>query len=210
MKAKILSLVLLAVLLAGCATRKPSVYEFPPRTPPADGAKSLGALPATSERYASNDLDKILNIPQGLDEVVLKEMESTGRFSYAIPVTKLGASKDSTDFVLHVTLKQLDWEIPDRDAINGTTFGVTVATGAIGGLVYGSTSTEVKGRATMALKLTNSKGWVVLNKEYSGRADMKVAKMNCDTPATGRKVAGKAVKDIMDQFKKDLSQVNLQ
>ncbi len=206
MKAKFLALVLLPMLLVGCVTKQPFIYDYSPlaQNP---GKKSLGVLPPLNERFVQNDLDKVLDLPKGLADVLVREMESTGHFSAAMPVTKLSAERGATDYLLTIVLRQFDWQIPDRDEIAATSMGVAAATGAVGGLVYGSTSTEVSAVTRIGLRLTTSKGAVILSKEYIGHATMKTLKMNCDAPGTGRKIAGKALKDVVDQFKRDLQTV---
>jgi len=202
------ALILLAAvgLLTGCVTRQPFTYNYPPKSN-VTGSASLAALPATDRRAGTNELDKVLFIPSGLDEIFIREIRSTGKFADVVRVNPLAPGKD---FLLEASLLQLDWEIPKHDQMVGTAFGVSLLTGGVGGIIYGSTKTTIFGRAQIAFKVSNPvNNRIILEKQYSSEVSERVAKLNCDTPAAGRRLAGLAVKAVMDQFKQDLNKTPL-
>lgn len=210
MRIKLFSLLLLvSTLVVGCATRQPFVYSYP--TPAAHKADSpsLAVGPVIDQRGQSNELDKILYIPRGLDEIVAREVESTGSFAHAASLTN-GMARANEDFLLNVKLNKLEWEIPNHAQMVGIVFTLSLFTGGIGGIIYGCTSTEILGHAQIDFKLSKpSTGNVLLERQYTGEVKETVTKLSCDTPGTGRVLAGKAVKQIMEQFKGDLNNLAL-
>jgi hypothetical protein len=198
------------MLMVGCATRQPFVYSYPPLQK--DAPANLGTVaiePTKDLRTTTNELDQVLFLPQGLDQIVAREIESTGRFARIVSLTN-GVARGNDDLLLDVKLNRLTWEIPRHSQIVGTVFVISLFTGGIGGIIYGSTSTDVLGHAELSFKLSNpSKSRVLLEGRYTGDIQEKVTKLSCDTPGTGRTIAGKAVKLAMEQFKSDLNHLTL-
>jgi hypothetical protein len=210
MRAKLFSLLLLvSTLMVGCATRQPFDYPYPAPAASKAGSGSLAIQAVVDHRGGSNELDKVLFIPSGLDRIVDREVESTGRFANTVQLTN-GVARGNEDFLLDVTLRKLEWEIPNHDQMVGIVFGLSLVTGGVGGVIYGSTSTDVMGHAQIAFKLSRpSTGKVLLEREYTGDVQRRVTKFNCDTPKTGRRLAGAAVRNVMEQFNRDLDNLVL-
>lgn len=207
MRATILTLVATAAFLTGCATRQPFPYEYVTHSTSVTGTSSLAVGPTTDGRRSTSDLDKLLFIPSGLDEIIVREIQSTGKFA---EVVNFAPKSPGKDFLLEATLQQLVWEVPKYDQLLGTAFGVSFLTGGVGGVIYGSTKTPVIGRAQIAFKLSKpANNRVVLEKQYSGVVSEKLAKFNCDMPGTKRRMASLAIRRIMDQFKQDLKNATL-
>lgn len=208
MRAIIFTLLATVSLLTGCSTtREPFTYTYPPKSDHVTNVVSLIVLPAKDLRAKTNELDQVLFIPSGLDEIVIHEMESTGKFA---KVVKADQQAPDNGFLLEANLLELNWDIPNHGQMEGTAFGLSLLTGGVGGIIYGSTKTTVYGHAQIAFKFSNlASNHIILEKQYSGEATNVVAKFNCDTPATGRRIAGEAVKVIIDQFKHDLSRALL-
>jgi hypothetical protein len=182
----------------GCISQKPLPYSAVPAKLRETGPQ-LSILPIEDRRAAKDDMDRVLAIPQCVEVVLAQEMEGVGMFQKVSRQT----SPPQSGYTLRVALDRLQWEVPNYDRILGTTLGVSIATGGLGGLIYGSTGTEVLGHASMEMVLTSGDA-VLLNKKYVGLAKEEKAKMNSDTPATYREVAAKAVADAISQFKADL------
>ena len=196
-----LLLVGLVFLSSGCISQKPLPYAVIPENLAASGP-ALTIVPVVDKRGVTNELDSVLRIPECVEEVLASEMEGLGMFQSVARTSASGATGES-GYRLAVTLDRLEWEIPGHDRIVGTAFGLSLATGGIGGLIYGSTGTEVLGHAALTVRLT-SEGRVILEKSYTGTAQEKKAKMKSDTPATGRELAAKAVASAIGQLKADL------
>src|SRR5947199_7504037 len=86
MRVKLFSfLLLVSTLVVGCATRQPFVYPYPAQAAhAANNGGSVAIQPVIDRRGGPSELDKVLFIPAGLDEIVAREVESTGRFSHIV------------------------------------------------------------------------------------------------------------------------------
>ena len=203
-------LTFLVLVGSGCISQKPLPYAAiqknlapsgPALTilPVEDRRGAQGDLSAEERSSTLGDLDKVAKIPECVEEVLATEMEGLGMFQ---SVSRRSASSGS-DYTLAVGLDRLEWEVPNHDRMVGTAMGISLLTGGIGGLIYGSTDAEVLGHATLTMQLRSGE-MVILDKNYSGTAKETKAKMNSDTPGTGREMAAKALAVVMGQLKTDL------
>lgn len=198
---KLSAVVLLLFVSSGCVSQKPLPYGAVPKKMAPSGP-ALTVLPIEDKRTAKDDLDKMLKIPECVEVVLAQEMEGAGYFRSVNTAADGGA----TGYTLRVTLEDLRWEVPKYDALVGKTFGISLATGGLGGLIYASTDTPVLGHAALTMVLASSEG-EVLNKRYVGAVQEERAKLSCDTPTTRREMAAKAVAEAIRQFKADLAGV---
>lgn len=204
----ILLLVVFAALgFVGCASQKP--LPFPHSTPRA--AVSTGPVlalsPTQDQRATKDNMDKVLALPSCIDPVLLKELGEAGFFR-EVEVKKSTTSDGGgggSDYSVQGTLTELAWEVPNYEKKVGTAAAVSFLTGGVGGVIYGSTGTDVNGRAKVHFKVSR-KGLSdpVLDKDYSGSVTERKAKFSCDTPSTYREIAAKALRKVIDQFKADL------
>ncbi len=200
---------LLLVVLAGsgCITQKPLPFAHsPPAVAPAN-APALSVLPTKHERPEKDNMDKVLALPACMDPVLVTELERSGLFSCVRLETN---GTPAAGYVVQGRLRDLRWEVPDYDAMLGTVFVVSFLTGGIGGVIYGSTSTDVFGHATVHFVVSDAQGTrVFLDRDYVATAKEKKSKFKCDTPGTYRLVAAKAYKEVLDRFKDDVRQLDL-
>ena len=191
-------LTFLVLVGSGCISQKPLPYAAIPKNLTPNGP-ALTIVPVEDRRGAQSDLDKVAKIPECVEEVLASEMEGLGMFQ---SVARGSASSEST-YTMAVGLDRLEWEIPNHDRMVGTAMGISFLTGGIGGLIYGSTDAEVLGHASLTMQLRSGAA-VILDKNYSGTAKETEAKMNSDTPGTGREIAAKALAKVIADLKADL------
>lgn len=189
----------IVALLAGCATApKPIALQTKPTLYSATTTAKVSDIKiAVSDIRADRTLDPILE-KSASDEVA-------GALRKALLDSKIAlVSTDAkTAWDVQCKLTRLDWFVPGYKAMLRTAFATSFLTGGIGGLAYGSTSTPVQGNAVLQLRITES-GKEVLNREYVGFHEEKVAKLKCDTMDTKSRVAGLALSDAIEKFLKDV------
>jgi hypothetical protein len=186
----------------GCVSQKPLPYSYKsPQPVPVSGPKLI--IDEVNDQRSKDNMDKALKLPASVEEVVLKEMEGAGIFHEVVRKS----NSDPEVYILKPTLTELRWEVPSYDRKVGTAMGLSIATGGIGGLIYGSTGTEVLGHSSMRFILLRGEKQV-LNKEYKATATEKKSKLSCDTPDTYREMAAKALQQIMQEFKEDLQKID--
>lgn len=193
---------MLAFLTSGCVTRKPLPYQFSQPLPPITHGPELAIAPTKNSRVAKDNMDKVLYVPGCLDGVLLKELEGAGIFK-SVTLNTNGIAADQ--YLLEPSLVDLRWEVPNYNSKLATAFTVSLLTGGIGGLAYGSTGTEVLGHATVHVKLTDVRQkQIILERDYQASSKDKRSKFNCDTPTTYREMAAAALKEVIDELKNDL------
>jgi hypothetical protein len=199
--------ILLAVTAIGCVSQKPLPFNYSALKAAPESAPSLDVRPTESQRFAKDKMDKVVDLPDGLNHIILRELKNSGLFRN---VEMKVPSTSTTNYSLQATLKELRWNVPNYKQELATTTTISALTGGIGGLAYGSTGIDVHGIARVQFVLKNQRGGTVLNREYSSTFTERKSKMNCDTPATYREVAAGALKEVLNQFTRDVQQLNLQ
>lgn len=205
-----ISLVLLLLLSSGCASRKPLPYEHSAAVQAAAGAPLLSVKPMVDERpdRRKDRTDSVLAIPACVDVVIAAELERSGLFSKVVLVTNELSPKG---FMLEGKLRDFRWEVPNYEQKVGTATVLSVVSGGIGGMIYGSTGTDVLGHATIRFVLRDLKeNRVLLDQEYKETVTEETTKLACDTPKTCRAMASKALKSVLDRFKEDAARLDLQ
>jgi hypothetical protein len=197
---KILAVTILLLVTSGCLSQKPLPYAAVSRNVVPTGPR-LQVLPVEDKRLAKDELDKLLEIPKCVEQALVAEMEGVGLFQ-----SVANGSPGGTGYTLRVVLEDFRWEVPKYDALVGKAFGISIATGGLGGLIYGSTDTPVLGHTTMLVVLSSPQSELI-NKRYVGRVEEERAKLNCDTASTRREMAAKGLADAIRQFKADVLQV---
>src|SRR5688572_15670609 len=100
-------LVLLTVGLVGCATKKPLPFAYSTPRVAAPNAPGLTLQPTADQRSGKNKMDKLLDLPKGLDSVIAQELKNSGLFG------KVELKENKTlaaGLVLQCTLHELEWE----------------------------------------------------------------------------------------------------
>jgi hypothetical protein len=190
------------LLTCGCVSPKPLPYQFSQPLPPPADAPELAVAPAKSVRSVEDNMDKVLKIPECLDAVLVKELEGAGIFK-KVTLNSEGIAADR--YLLEPSLIDLRWEVPDYKRKVSTAFTLSLLTGGIGGVGYGVTGTDVFGHATLRVKLTDTQQKrVILERDYQATAKDNRSKFSCDTPATYREMAAGALKEVIEELKKDL------
>ena len=214
MSKKVFSLVLICVVMSmslGCAEKSVFLYDRPEmKAGPASGRILLcrETTDARVDREIDNAYEKE-TIPE-VRNVIEQEMLSTGLFEKVVWTTNGQMSeknlKSGSWLALDTSLDELKMEVPDRATIQALAFVISMATGGLGGVIYGLTPTDVDGTSKFTARLVAlSSGKTLLDKKYRGKHTMSKTKFTCDSPGTQAEVAGKALKQAMEQFKADVS-----
>jgi hypothetical protein len=191
--------------LTGCITQKPLPFVYSPAKNPSPDAPALQLTPLRDGRRTKDGMDKVLDLPKALDAVLEQELRNSGLFS-KVEVDQTAAG--TRDIKLTGLVNKLQWEVPSHGRKVATAAAISFATGGIGGVIYGSTDTEVFGHAQFHFTVTSSTNSILLDRDYTATAEEKKAKLNCDTPATFREVAAKAFRLIVDQLTADLQKIS--
>ena len=210
---QILASLLFALVFTGCASKQRFGYPISAAPSGSVAGRTVEVLPISDTR-TNRFIDRhfITNLLADVQEMVGKELESTGQFQSQKTLAGTSASErtngNSGERRLSTELRRVQWEVPNYDAILGKTFLYSLFTGGIGGVIYISTSTQVNGFVVVHLELAEARGGrVLLAKEYPGFYTEKMAKASCDTSTTKRRMTTEAFKDAMTQFKADLKRV---
>lgn len=201
-----LAFIFLSLLCVGCVSQKPLPFQFSTLQSSPASAPKLLISPVTDQRSKKDTMDKVIEIPAALDVVLVKELQNVGLFS---SVTN-PSSNFPKSYQIQTVLKDLRWEVPNYNRTVGTTFAISLLTGGIGGIAYGSTGIDVLGHAKMQFTLTDSKKKLLLDREYDATFTERKAKLNCDTPDTYREVAAGALKNVIEKLTVDLRELQLQ
>ena len=206
--------VLLTLFVVGCATKSEFLYDHPNITENSPSGLVAACEKLQDKRQKPCKLDKIYYADpiEEIGKIIQQEIVSTGLFVQVIQLsegdTKVseGGLHGDADLLVSAKLREMNWIVPNYAAMLGKTFGVSVLTGGIGGLIYGSTETDVYGDAKISIKVVDLQfNRTLLDKDYVGHAEEKMKKLACDTPSAKARMVGEAIKGIMQQFKEDLS-----
>lgn len=190
------------LLTTGCVSTKPLPYEFSQAAPVPSQGPEVTVRPTKNARPVKDNMDKVLKVPDCLDSVLVKELEGAGVFK-KVTLNTNGIAADQ--YLLEPTLVDLRWEVPDYGRKVATAFTISLLTGGLGGVGYGSTGTDVFGHVTLRVKLTDTRRqWVILERDYEATAKDNRSKFSCDTPNTYREMAARALKVAIEDLKKDL------
>ena len=200
--------------LCSCSTTS-FVYDHPQASTSSSTNLKIAILTQKDERHPNEETDKIWsNNP--LDEtakIIEQEIKSCGLFQEVVLASKPDEEKaimERSDMrmLLRPTLRDLSWDIPNRQAQEKTALVVSILTGGIGGLIYGSGSTDLYGNAKLGVTLEDREtSKIILEKEYASRAEDTMARLKTDSYEERARIIGKAFKQIMEQFKADLHTV---
>lgn len=80
-----------------------------------------------------------------------------------------------------------------------------VLSGGFGGMVDGSTDTDVYGRVTLRVTMFDVRTGQTLERVYNGEARDRIEKLASDSGATRRDMVGRAFNDAAKPFRADLA-----
>jgi len=204
----------LAAALMGCATPplQPFVYEY--SKPKLDPSGSLVlAFSGMADLRTDRNIDKVYANPpvEEVNNILAQEIMSTGLFKDVVRLPGIleEGHKESklktADLHLKAALLVMKWEVPNYESIVRNAFVVSLLTGGVGGVMYGSSNTDVFGHARMQLLVKDQRTNVVLiEKEYIGVVKENMIKFQCDTAETKARMVSLAVKDLIEKVKLDL------
>jgi len=206
--------VLLALLVAtgGCSSR--AHFSYPHLTGGSHQGGLVGGLQDVCDRLVDRHMMEFYDedIPTAITNALAGEMQETGLFTRvdSLPgcaaLPSLGALRErGIDIAVQPQLERMEWEVPGYAEILGTMLVVGVATGGLGGMIYGSTDTDVYGRVTLRMALLDVRTGQTLDRVYSGEAHDKVQKLSSDNGTTRRDMVGRAFNNAMKSFRADLA-----
>lgn len=212
MKKFCLFLIMTILLGTGCATKKPFTYE--------DSAADINTSPKTNltvlvntltDKRENKKIDEIYESDPILEiqSIMTKELVSTGLFGQVTSVPRsTDNQKTEADVLITPSLLKMNWHVPGYEAMQGNAFVVSALTGGLGGIIYGSTKTDVLGNTKLHVIVQNSEtNETLLDQVYEGSYEEKLAKLSCDTPETKSRVVEKSLKLAIEKFKKDLTNI---
>jgi hypothetical protein len=203
----LLAALVVVLLGCGCVSQKPLPFAHGTPLPAPAGGPSLAVIPTQNLRSTKDNEDKVLQIPECMDPVTVKELQGIGVFSAVELCTN---STPENGYTLHTQLKELRWEVPNHDTIVTTAFVVSLFTGGIGGVIYGSTGTDVFGYANVHFRLENAQtSQPLLDRDFTATEKRRTTKLVCDTPDTLREVSAGALRTIFNQLEAELKELDL-
>lgn len=199
----------LALLFSGCAATQ-FVYEHPaePRVT-GEGTVIAAVAPVTDVRGGDKAIDAIYAADpmKDIQVIIQEELMSTGLFDDVILLPSPVKEHEAT-IVIESSVAKLNWEVPKYKDIVGTAFVVGFLTGGVGGIVYGSTATDVHSDVSLDVRVVeHGSGNVLLEKTYDGHCEEKFPKLKCDTPETKAMMVGKSLKRTMEAMIFDIQKV---
>jgi hypothetical protein len=200
----VLILIMVVIIIAGsCATTTQFVYEHPEIPPQSSRGKIVGFFSIDDQREDSKEIDKVYgDFPVGaLNQIIEEEIKSTGLFEQVLIIPeemlddKEYLNQTGADFFVRTGLLEMKWEVPDYETKISKITAASFLGGLAGGLIYGSSNTEVWANTKLNFILTDVKsGKHVLNKDYEGHYVEEMKLLECDTPSTKAYVVGKSLK----------------
>jgi hypothetical protein len=196
----------LMLLVTSCATTTAFQYDHPQSKNQLISDKNIAVAYPKDGRKADEQVDKLWknNPLDDIDKIVREEIGSTGLFKQIVAFDN-EEDIDNIRMVLNTTIKELAWEIPNQKEQERKALLISVFTGGIGGLAYGSGDTDFYGKAKIRIVLVDREAnQDILDKEYYFRIAEKMARLKTDSADERARIIGKAFKHVMEQFKTDL------
>ncbi len=205
-----IGMIFVLILVSGCAAKSNFIYTYPEANHKKSLTNMVAAVAQVKDlRQGEKKIDNVyVNDPlKDIQSIIKEELQSTGFFQKVFVI-----SDENTDFkpnvIIEPSLSELKWEVPEYEEMLGKVFVVSFLTGGIGGLIYGSTGTDVYGSVDIHISLVESNnGKTLFENTYNGRYEENMPKLNCDTPETKSIVIGKALKQELKTLKVDLHEV---
>jgi hypothetical protein len=200
-------------MLAGVAAcspqRGPFTYEHPASR--VGHRWPIAAYRPIDDRRRDRSIDAVYDGSPvvALGDALGEELAGAGLFGFAMAQPDAATPEElrrrGVGLLVEPTLKVLEWDVPDYDAIRQNLLLWSAFTLGIGGFVYGGTSTDVHGRTVLVVRITDvAAGSATVERRYEGKAAETRSKLNCDTGEARRTVAEASAKAAMRQLVADL------
>lgn len=204
----VLSLVVFCLVVgaAGCAVRHRLPY--PEATPRAgDAAGIVVVLEPVGDDRSDKTLDAILEKAPAEEVSAILAREISSLPGVGSVIAGNAEPPSGSHLVVTPSVRRLAWEMVAHDRAASTRLYVGVVSGVIGPLVHGATSIDVHGHAALAVvvRAVPPSDRRVLEKEYAATANARVARLKSDLPETKAEMAARALQQVIEQFKADLS-----
>lgn len=205
----------LVLFFSGCATTTSFIYDYPKVINPVVTDLKIAISTPKDDRVPNQEVDKMWssNPVEEIGKVIQDEVRSTGLFKEVVLIKKgedehIVLEKSCIQMILQPSVQELAWEIPNLKEQERKALVISILTGGIGGLAYGSGSTDFYGKAKLRIVLQDKETRkILLDKEYFSRAEEKMARLKTDSAEERARIIGKAVKHAIDQLKVDLEQI---
>ena len=158
----ILASIICVILASGCAA--PFNYAIPTPNLVDTGPVCVTIKPSILSPH--EDTTKLFDtdLDQTLLEIFDSELAASGYFKETIRIASL-SELDSTSptgqtcevFILHPTFSSIRWSVPDYEEKMMKAGVISGLTGGIGGLIYGSTKTDMESESVVSIKFTHQK-----------------------------------------------------
>lgn len=198
--------------LAGCANRAPFTYPDA-AAPGAGGGVLVGALHAVCDRRADRSIGEVYegDVGSAVSAAMQREMLASGAFARIETLPACVASPaveelraQGVDVLVQPSLDELRWELPGHADIAATAFAISLVAGAVGGVAYGLTDTEVFGRTAIQATVTDTRRGSSDTRTWRGEVRATTDKMSADTEDTRRDMAARSFAAAMQAFRTDM------
>lgn len=202
--------VALGLAAFACSARVPLQHTQPAARLTAEG--TVIGCRSTEDRRTDKEIDEVLDGASlaAVDRALQAEVAGSGVAQQVVVLpgasrgSDLDAQQKGAAVVVEPVLEEMVWEVPDYKQKVATTFVVSLLTGGIGGLTYGSTSTDVYGRTKLTVTFIDVATGRKLTKTYEVKSQEQMAKLFSDEAETKSKLVGASLTSAMQQFRTDL------
>ncbi len=198
-------IILLVFPLISCAPVAPKIpltYEYPKSTKL--NGKLIAMFMKVIDKRTDLELDQCIS-PGVVSEfalVALRETQASGLFKEIRESTLITDPIDyeDVDFLIQLSLYNVRVEVPDHDSKYGSMVGGAIFLGSLGGAMAGKNETIVISHAQIEVKISDLKSDRVYHKQLKGLSSKKVPIIWMDTNATKSKLAGMAIKKVLQDY----------
>jgi hypothetical protein len=204
------------IIVGSCATTTQFVYEHPEIPPHSSQGTIVGLFSIDDQREDLKEIDNIYGeFPEeSLNQIIEEELKSTGLFEQVLIIPEEMSddneylNQTGVDIIVQTGLLEMKWEVPDYEDKLTKISAASFLGGLLGGMIYGSTTTEVWGDTKINFDLKDiESGEIVLEKDYEAHYVEEMALLECDTKKTKAYIVGKSLKMAIEEHKKDLFEI---
>jgi len=201
------------MFFSGCAGKSPFIYEDNSSSNLKADGPSIAIQYIIDKRTGDTDIDESFETDPLIDmsNILKNEIESTGYFSNVYLIEE-NSSYLNTDhfYIIRPYLINMKWEIPNYEDMIGNLMFISLITGGLGGIIYGSTETDVLGDVSLNIVMENKySGHVLIDKQYNGHSKKSYSKFVSDSNFKKSRVIGYAFSEIMSKLKSDIKQASI-
>lgn len=190
--------------LAACESAR-TIYSLPYLFPPPAATSTTAGKPTAQigtvlDRRDDHTLDMFLQAYPAdfLRQALASELAAHSGFAR---VDEQATPATPSDYRIDAVLREVSWATPDRDGISRTAYGVTLATGLVGGLIYGAMDTPAYSRVTVDVTVTRiGSNTVVLDKSFTHLHPDRIARLKVDDLQPRARILATAIKETLVQI----------